>query len=56
VTIRKEIVLNRDFFAQPESKPSDGMEEDIILYRVARELSIDKALKRFQEKQNKSAN
>ncbi len=56
VTVRKEIVLNRDFFANPEPQASDGIEEDVILYRVARELSVEKALKRFQEKQNKSTN
>jgi hypothetical protein len=56
VVVRKETVLNRDFFANSEPQPSDGIEEDVILYRVARELSVEKALKRFQEKQNKTTN
>jgi hypothetical protein len=55
VIISKEAVLNRDFFAEPEPVPSDGTEEDVILYRVGRELAIERAIKKFQEKQNKSS-
>ena len=54
VTISKQAVLNRDFFAEPEPRPSDGLEEDVILYRIGRELQIERALKKFQEKQNKA--
>ena len=48
VTIYKVITLQRDFFASPEILPSDGLEETTLLYRIGRELQIDKALERFQ--------
>lgn len=46
VTINKAIEKKRDFFADPESLPTDGLEEKVIFYRMERELTIDEALKR----------
>lgn len=46
VTIKKEIEKRRDFFADPEIIPSDGLEEMVIFYRMERELVIDEALKK----------
>jgi hypothetical protein len=46
VTINKAIEKKRDFFADPESLPSDGLEEMVLFYRMERELTIDEALKR----------
>jgi hypothetical protein len=47
VTILKQGEIQRDFFSPYEKLPSDGLEELAIMYRIERELSIDKALKNF---------
>ena len=47
--IKKIIEKTRDFFAESEPLPSDGLEENIIFYRVQRELAIAKAIKRSSE-------
>ena len=52
VTVHKEISLKRDFFSAAELIPSDGLEEVAILYRIGRELQIDKALERVQKKKS----
>ncbi|MCM2280269.1 MAG: hypothetical protein NDI61_00325 [Bdellovibrionaceae bacterium] len=52
VIISKQIEMQRDFFTDPEAMPSDGLEETVLLYRISRELSIDKAIRRAQEKSN----
>lgn len=52
VSVLKNIELVRDFFAEPEQLPSDGLEENAILYRVGREISIAKAIVRATEKSN----
>ena len=54
VTIVKESNLQRDFFSDPRPLPSDGMEEKSILYRIAREIQIERALAKAQKKQNQS--
>lgn len=54
VVINKQIELQRDFFAEPETVGSDGLEETAILYRIQRELALEKAIKRAQEKANSS--
>ena len=50
VVLKKIIEKSRDFFSEPEPLPSDGLEENIIFYRIQRELSIARAIKRVQEK------
>ncbi len=45
VTILKSGEIQRDFFSSFEKLPSDGLEELAVMYRIERELSIDKALK-----------
>ncbi|MCB0362431.1 MAG: hypothetical protein KDD35_06905 [Bdellovibrionales bacterium] len=52
VTIIKEIELKRDFFAEVQRLPSDGLEERSLLYRIGRELQIDRALKKAQDANN----
>lgn len=46
VTVSKDIEIQRDFFAKPEPINSDGLEEKVILYRMEREILIDKAIKK----------
>lgn len=55
VTISKQSVLQRDFFAPEETMGSDGLEEMMILYRIQRELVLEKAIKRAQEKTTKAS-
>lgn len=50
VTIMKDLELQRDFFSEVQKLPSDGLEEKSILYRIKRELQIDRALKKAQQK------
>ncbi len=46
VVIRKEVELQRDFFSGREKTPSDGLEELAVMYRLERELNIDKAIEK----------
>ena len=46
VRITKTLEMVRDFVAEPEQLPSDGLEELSILYRIDRELSVAKDLSR----------
>lgn len=48
VTIDKHVEILRDFFSQPETIESDGLEEKIIFYRIERELIINEALKKIK--------
>jgi len=52
VIVLKDGQMQRDFFSDPEPTPSDGLEEKVILYRIDRELQIDRALKRANKRQN----
>lgn len=49
VTLRKIVERQRDFFAEPESIMTDGLEEKVVLYRMERELIIQEALKRIPD-------
>lgn len=46
VKILKTIEVQKDFFANVETAGSDGLEESSLLYRIDRELTIDRAIKR----------
>lgn len=46
VTIDKKMEILRDFFSEPETMESDGLEEKIIFYRIEREVMINDALKK----------
>lgn len=52
VTILKKIIIQKDFFSAEDQKPSDGFEERAILYRISRELRMEKALRRAFEKKS----
>lgn len=54
VRIRKEITLQRDFFSSPESIPSDGLEEEAVLYRIGRELQLDQILEKIQNQSSQT--
>ena len=46
VSVAKNIVFKKDFFTDEEQLPSDGLEEQVLMYRIEREVFIDQALKR----------
>lgn len=50
VSILKDVAVFRDFVSRPETKGSDGLEENMILYRISRELEIEKVLLRESKK------
>ncbi len=52
VMIVKHISMQRDFFSTDEELPSDGLEEMSLLYRIGRELQIERSLKRAFEKKS----
>lgn len=52
VSVLKEAFKQRDFFSEAENLTSDGLEEKSILYRIERELTIDRALQRSLKRQN----
>lgn len=52
VTINKDAQVSVDFFSDPKSVPSTGLEESALLYRIGREILVDRALAKTQKKQN----
>jgi hypothetical protein len=50
VLIAKKINLQRDFFSGDEDRQSDGFEEISLLYRIERELQIERSLRKAFEK------
>ncbi|MCB0377725.1 MAG: hypothetical protein KDD33_04470 [Bdellovibrionales bacterium] len=53
VSIRKESRLQRDFFAKPKEIGSDGFEEKALIYRIGREILLEKQIKRAMDKMKK---
>ncbi|MBX3023069.1 MAG: hypothetical protein KF799_15440 [Bdellovibrionales bacterium] len=52
VTILKDRQLQSDFFSDPKPMASNGLEEKALLYRVEREIQVDRALIRAQKRTN----
>lgn len=50
VSILKTIMRKRDFFSESEKIPSDGLEEKNILYRIGREVTIDRGLQKSSQR------
>lgn len=56
VTVLKDKSLQKDFFSEAENQPSDGLEEKSLLYRIGREIQIERALEKVQkQKTNKKS-
>lgn len=49
ILLKKVLEKQRDFFADAEALPTDGVEENVILYRISRELSLSRAIKKSQQ-------
>ncbi len=52
VTVAKDTEIKTDFFSDPKRLESDGLEEKVILYRIEKEISVERALQRAQKKAN----
>lgn len=52
VNINKQIEKQKNFFAEAETVHTDGLEEEVIFYRIDRELNIEEALKKAFEKES----
>lgn len=52
VTVLKDIETQVDFFSEPKAIASDGLEEKMILYRISREIQVERALAKAQKKHN----
>jgi hypothetical protein len=52
VTVVKDAQIKVDFFSDPRNIPTDGLEEKTLLYRIGREVQIERALAKAQKKQN----
>lgn len=48
LTIEKKIEVLRDFISEPQAIPTDGLEEQVIFYRIERELIVQNAIKKVQ--------
>ncbi len=46
VVISKEARLQKDFFSEPQELVSDGFEEQVLIYRIKREILIENLLKK----------
>lgn len=55
VSVSKEVYRQKDFFAPKNRIPSTGLEESSLLYRIDRELVIEKALDKAQKELNSSS-
>lgn len=55
VSITKTISVEKDFFAGSETLASDGQEEKAILYRVLRELTLDRSIRKAFEQSTQPA-
>lgn len=53
VQITKKVEVIRDFFSDADSLKSDGLEEQVILYRIGRELQLARAISKANDKANK---
>lgn len=54
VIITKEARLQKDFFSDPEELASDGYEEKMLLYRIKREILLEKLMQKQMNKNQKS--
>ncbi len=53
VVVRKTIETQKDFFSAAEKVASDGLEELAIMYRIERELNIEKAADQQSKEENR---
>lgn len=52
IIILKDAKIQRDFFSNVKQVPSNGLEEKAILYRIKREVQIERAINQVQKMKN----
>ncbi len=52
IIILKDAKVQRDFFSNVKQVPSDGLEEKSLIYRIKREIQIERALQHAQNTKN----
>lgn len=50
VSILKDSSIQRDFFSDPKPIPSDGLEEKTLLYRIGREIQLERMISKAQHR------
>jgi hypothetical protein len=55
VIVTKQAEIALDFFSDPKQLGSDGLEEEVVLYRIQREIAIARAIRRAQDRFNRQA-
>lgn len=50
VVIKKSLERRMDFFSDPKPLPTDGLEEEILLYRIRRQIVLDSVLETAGQK------
>lgn len=50
ISVFKNIAQERDFFSGEKKLPSDGMEERLLLYRIEREIKLERSIKKAFER------
>ncbi|MCB0347280.1 MAG: hypothetical protein KDD37_00515 [Bdellovibrionales bacterium] len=54
VRVTKKVVVQRDFFSDLTDLESDGLEEHVILYRIQREVDIDRGLEKAYQRMKRN--
>jgi hypothetical protein len=54
VSILKDATVQHDFFSDPKPVASDGLEEKSLLYRIGREVTIERAIAKAQKQHGKA--
>ena len=49
VLVLKKVFVQKGFMSAPQREPSSGLEEKNLLYRMLREISIEKAIARYHQ-------
>lgn len=55
VVVSKKYNLKKSFFSEEKNEYGDGLEEKTILYRIQRELQIDRAIEKFSQSQQEES-
>ena len=52
VSVLKQLTSQKGFIDSPQRIPSNGLEEKTILYRILREMNIDRAITKYHHQQS----
>ena len=55
VVVSKKYNLKKSFFSEEKNEYGDGLEEKTILYRIQRELQIERAIEKFSQSEQEGS-